>query len=188
MIGLPALAADLVSRGVQCHRGDRRPLRHSRPRRRPSTIPIVFHRRRRPGRARPRRQPQSAGRQHHGRNLAKRRARGEAARAAARASSAAAIVVAILVNPNNADCREPSQESCRRRRAPLAANRDPEGQQRTAGSSRPSQPSPKAGRRALRQRRYILSIAGASNSSRWRRATRSPRSIHSASTLPMRAV
>ena len=83
---LPALAADLVGRkvdvivatGAYCGtRGEKRNL----------DDPDRLHRRRRPGRGRPGRQSRPAGRQPHRRQLARRRADAQAARAAVRAGS-----------------------------------------------------------------------------------------------------
>ena len=85
---LPALAADLVGRKVDVIVTTGGRLRHSRRKARPQTIPIVFTIGGDPVADRPGRQSRPAGRQPHGRQLARRRADVKAARAAVRAGSA----------------------------------------------------------------------------------------------------
>ena len=175
---LPTLAADLVALAVGRDRDRRAPTVRSRPKQATTTIPIVFAIGDRPGRGRPRRQPQPAGRQRHRLEVFEHELERQTAGAAA-ASSCPVTRDRRACQPEQSRLEIGSSGTCRPARASLG--RECSCPDRVARRRRD--------RRGLRDAcartngALLVSVrdpfftAIANRSSRWRRATRFPRSI-----------
>ena len=84
---------------------------------------------------------------------------------------------AVLVNPNNPTAESMITDAAGGGCGHRAANRSPHRQHQSRHRYGLCEPCAKAGRRTPGQSRPVVSTAVAYNSSRWRRATRCPRSI-----------